>query len=358
MALEKQILPNKTYRSVKIITLSHDNDAELKKFHESLKKDSTEFFAHTLFFFEVKTSEAEVAYYSFDYFQNVKSLSQLQKLNAKDILKISAQEKDTEITLTEEEDELTNLANIYGYPHNYRSKMYLGRNFGWATGAGIGIFLGIVILVLVLPILFVPVMDVLIKLLIFGPLLFVALCLLEIFITEQISAGLGAIIGAGMGALVHYCEKTFTQHKIQNQEEQDDVKIVGFDKQHPSSVENVNETFSSRLFDSAHNKSHQGDRDDQFSPTDFCVTLFEDTPFAFTPQIKPDVDVPKPLLENSVIEGQHENKEPPKGPPAPSFVAETVNISDNDKRNLKAYTPPSGNLTDNAGEERSIYSMQ
>ncbi len=322
MAHEKQILPNKTYQYIGIVTLS--NDEAFKEFRERLKKRSHEIFAHrenTLFFLEVKIPETDtVDYYSFDYFQNVESFDQLRKLNAKDIEKISAQQKNTQITLTEQERELSNLANIYGYPHNYRSKMYLGRNYGWTTGAVVGIALGIVILILVLPIIFVPVMDVLVNLLILGVLIFIGLCLLEIVVAQVISAGLGAVIGASIGAFVHYCEKTFAQHKMQNQQEDQTTKINIMDAadepRHVGDMDAVNKSrqrqvgstenfepqnlasssissslptcrgssaasipggnFSPTLFPPA--------LDDQLSCTTFCEVLFEDTPFASTPK--------------------------------------------------------------------------
>lgn len=71
-----------------------------------------------------------------------------------------------------------------------------------------------------------------------------------------------------------------------------------------------------------------------------------------------DVHEPKRLLGVPVVKDQQQKKEVGKGP-APSFVAEVVQVSEYDKKNLNAYQPPSSNLIHNNGDEqKSRCSMQ
>jgi hypothetical protein len=137
-------------------------------------------------------------------------------------------------------------------------------------------------------------MGVLLKLSIFGLLIFLGLCILEIVVAQAISAGLGAVIGAGIGAFVHYCEKTFAQHKMQNQQEDTVLPeaqtglptrnggasndgLTGEAEFLPPNK--LDEAFSFPVFAQALNNAN-----DQLSCTTFCEVLFEDTPFASTPK--------------------------------------------------------------------------
>lgn len=286
MAIEKLPYRYKNYQYARIVEIN--NDAQFKEFCKNqLIADRV----NTLYFLEIPSKEEDdkKVWYSYDYFQNIKSFDQLSRLrliiDQKNIQTLSNLQKNTSITLTEQA-ELAGLAKTYGYPHNYRSSMWIGRNYGWSIGCGIGIALGIALVItfciFTMPIIF-AVMDVLMNLLLLGVALFVGMCALgfggTVFINEVIAGVLGALIGMGIGALVQYIKEIPVQNKmLSSKEDNSRVEKQNLDPQLSNSKDdcskNLENIFSSPLFGSATSNP-------QLS---FCETfrevLFEDTPFA------------------------------------------------------------------------------
>lgn len=241
MATEK--LSKKRYHNLIVVEIQDDD--EFKRLRKYLDKENN-FFSigdkkFNLFILKQKEKNNAPVYYVYDYFNSAETLSELRTIEKKDqglpeqILTENPHHNNIEeisffikgsayIKYDSTVEDIRNKENFitqYGYPHNYRSKI----NFWKASGSQLGGLIGALLTLFF--------MILLIAGFIFGPSLFGLPLIVAVITKLAVFLGIGvltmaggyligmfgSIVGALIGAAVHYCEKCFVGSKSQNQQQ-------------------------------------------------------------------------------------------------------------------------------------------